>query len=130
GGVHHGDPRVGAQQVGQLVQRRRLVVDREHPQVRGRHLRIVGHAALRVGTARWNFGIRMLTFIPAPGAVSTTSPNSSPKTDRSRSSTLLSPTCWSESAASSLEGSVGVNAAPKEPSTDGSMPTPSSSTVS
>ena len=35
----------------------------------------------------------MLTFVPAPGAVSTTRPNSSPNTDRSRSSTLPSPTC-------------------------------------
>ena len=51
------------QQPAQLVQRRRDVVDREHPQA--------GHDATTPG---WNRGSRSSTRVPAPGAVSMTSP--------------------------------------------------------
>src|SRR5688572_11516842 len=45
-------------------------------------------------TRTWarNFGTRRVIFMPAPGAVSTTRPKSSPNVERIRSSTLPSPT--------------------------------------
>ena len=64
------DARVGAQQVRQLVERGRLVVDGEQDEAGA------GHEPARTPAA--NFGIRNVTFVPAPGAVSTSSPCSSP----------------------------------------------------
>ena len=84
GRAHLLHPRVGAQQVGELVERGRLVVDGEQPQ-RGRRR----HEAAR--TPGLNFGTRTVTFVPAPTAVSTTSPCSSPYTARSRASTFARP---------------------------------------
>ena len=82
--THLADPRVAAEQEGELVERRPLVVDDEHPERRA----AVGHAC----TPGANFGTRTVTLVPAPGAVSTTRPYSSPNAVRSRSSTLPSPT--------------------------------------
>ena len=61
GGQHAADPRVAAEQEDQLVEGRRLVVDDQHPQA---------HAC----TPGAYFGTRTVTFVPAPGAVSTTRP--------------------------------------------------------
>ena len=61
--------RVLAEQPGQLLARRRLVVCDQYPQPgRGNH----GWTPARY------LGIRRLTLVPAPGAVSTTRPKSSP----------------------------------------------------
>ena len=59
--MHVGHPPVRIQQIGQFVEGRRLVVDGQHDEAHAR-------------TPGWNFGTRMLTFVPAPGAVSTTRP--------------------------------------------------------
>ncbi len=78
--MHLGHPWVALQQIRQLIQGRTFVVDHQHPQT--------GHA----DTPGANFGTRTTTLVPAPGAVSTTRPYSSPNVLRSRSSTLARPT--------------------------------------
>ena len=65
-GAHRGDALVARQQPLELVERRPLVVDDQHPQARRRP----AHA----DTPAANFGTRTTTLVPAPGAVSTTSP--------------------------------------------------------
>ena len=97
GGVQPGHPGVGPQQVGQLVQRRRLVVDGQHAQEPGASPHTVrGPARSRRRPARLGgtSAPACSPSCPRPAPVSTTRPNWSPKTERSRSSTLVSPTCW------------------------------------
>ena len=53
------------QQERQLVEGRPLVVDDQDPQPT---------VLVHVATPGENFGTRTITFVPAPGAVSTTSP--------------------------------------------------------
>ena len=71
GSVHLADVGVRLEQVGQLVEGGRLVVDGEHRQA--------GHLLTRTHL-RWpetpdrNLGTRITTFVPAPIAVSTTRP--------------------------------------------------------
>src|SRR5699024_1408894 len=108
GGAHVGHMGVPAQQEGELVQSRGLVIDGEDRE----HVPQGSHATY---TSGWNLGTRRLTFDPAPTAVSTTSPYSSPKVVRSRSSTFASPT-WSPLVPPSWSRSV-----------SGSIPAPSSS---
>src|SRR5687768_13181285 len=98
-----------AEQVGEVFERRLLVVDDEHLQCR------VGDRHEARTPLRY-LGIRRLTLVPAPGAVSTTIPKSAPKTVRSRSSTLARPI-------------PPLRPARLERTSWGSMPTPSSSTV-
>lgn len=62
------DPVVGAEQEAELVERRLLVVDDQHPQPSGVPCR---HPALTPGA---NLGTRTTTLVPAPRAVSTTRP--------------------------------------------------------
>ncbi len=69
GGQHLADPVVAGQQPGQLVEGRPFVVDDEDPQPRPLR-RTAGHA----WTPGANLGTRSTTRVPAPGAVSTTSP--------------------------------------------------------
>ena len=71
-GEHAADPRVALEQERELVERRPLVVDDEHPQQAdiGRHC-VGAHWACTPGA---NFGTRTITLVPAPGAVSTTRP--------------------------------------------------------
>ena len=69
------------------------------------------------GTPGANFGTRTVTLVPAPGAVSTTRPYSSPYVVRSRASTLPSPT----------ESRLASPASARR-TFSGSSPTPSSST--
>ena len=70
-GVHLGHGLLLAQQESQLVQGGPLVVDRQHDQpARRTGVRWMRHAR----TPGLNLGTRMLTFVPAPGAVSTTRP--------------------------------------------------------
>jgi hypothetical protein len=57
----------------EVVERRGLVVDGQHPQQR-RALRRRSGVAAHTCTPGRNFGSRTTTFVPAPGAVSTTSP--------------------------------------------------------
>ena len=64
-----------------------------------------------------NLGTRTITFVPAPGAVSTTSPYSSPNVVRSRASTLPSPTESRSASPASARRTF-----------SGSSPAPSSST--
>ncbi len=64
--AHLTDPRVGAQEVGELVQGGWFVVDGEHAQ------------AHEARTPAVHFGIRRVTLVPAPSAVSTSRPCSSP----------------------------------------------------
>ena len=68
-GVDGGDIGVFAQQVGQFVQGGSLVVDGEYRQL-GAHPKPPPSAR----TPDRNFGTRMMTFVPAPIAVSTTRP--------------------------------------------------------
>ena len=65
------DAHVLFEQELQLVERRSLVVDDQRP---GVVLVPAGHAV----TPGANFGTRTVTLVPAPGAVSTTRPYSSP----------------------------------------------------
>src|SRR5699024_9922604 len=81
GGAHLGHMGVPTQQEGELVQSRGLVIDGEDRE----HVPQSSHATYTPG---WNLGTRRLTFDPAPTAVSTTSPYSSPNVVRSRSSTF------------------------------------------
>ena len=72
GAAHLADAGCWPQQVGQLVERRRLVVDGEHRQCfasRQAHLR-----RPLARTPDRNFGTRITTLVPAPIAVSTTRP--------------------------------------------------------
>ena len=62
------DPRVALEQEGELVERRPLVVDDDPEQPHRSSRRAHGvHPGANLGT-------RTLTFVPAPGAVSTTRP--------------------------------------------------------
>ncbi len=95
GGEDLGDAVVLAQQPAELLERRRLVVDDERAQgcARGAAGGVLRAAVLRVAGGRashggeptcvgWTpgayLGTRNVTFVPAPGAVSTTRPKSSP----------------------------------------------------
>src|SRR5205814_4193760 len=110
GGDDRADPGVLAQEVGEVSQRRFLVIDDEDLELAVRRARHEARTPLRY------LGIRRLTLVPAPGAVSTTSPKSAPKTVRSRSSTLARPM-------------PPLRPARLDRTSWGSMPTPSSSTV-
>ena len=61
-GEHVGHPLVAAEQEGELVEGRALVVHDEHAQ------------AAHADTPGANLGTRTITLVPAPGAVSTTTP--------------------------------------------------------
>ena len=67
-GDHLADPVVLVEEVLQLVERRPLVVDDQHAQP------LHAHAGCHRCTPAANFGTRTVTLVPAPGAVSTTSP--------------------------------------------------------
>src|SRR5581483_2752399 len=110
GRQHPTDPVVAVEEVGEFIEVGDLVVDRE----RGEGGRL-GHRGL---TPVANLGTRTVTFVPASGAVSTTSPYPSPNVERSRSSTLNSPTESRE-----------VSPASTRRTCSGSAPTPSSSMV-
>src|SRR5687767_2164571 len=109
GGDDGADAGVLAEEVGEVFERRFLVVDDEYLQ-----RRVDGRQEAR--TPLRYLGIRRLTLVPAPGAVSTTIPKSAPKTVRSRSSTLARPI-------------PPLRPARLERTSCGSIPTPSSSTV-
>ena len=73
------DALVPAEHPGQLVERRRLVVDGEHRSSGDACSRITvrlmaARGAAHTCTPGRNFGRRTMTFVPAPGAVSTTRP--------------------------------------------------------
>ena len=72
--THLADPGVAAEQERQLVEGGPLVVDHEDLQrAHGRRVaeRSGAHGCSHPGA---NFGTRTITLVPAPGAVSTTSP--------------------------------------------------------
>ena len=70
GAVHLADIGVPVEQIGQLVERGRLVVDREHRQRPAAH----PNAPPLARTPDRNLGTRITTLVPAPIAVSTTRP--------------------------------------------------------
>src|SRR5690606_2372910 len=102
------DAGVLPQQELQVVEGGPLVVDDEHPELTG---------AVHTLTPGANLGTRMMTLVPAPGAVSMTRPKSSPNEVRSRASTLPRPT----------ESRVASPASTRR-TFSGSSPAPSSST--
>src|SRR5690606_11304945 len=114
GAVHRRDAWLLPQQVGEFVERGRLVVGDEHRDA------AVDHPASLPSLARsgCDLGTRIVTSVPAPMLVSTTSPKSSPYTCRRRVSTLRSPTCSPDARPASTARA-----------SSGSMPTPSPSTV-